>query len=72
MEEVYARLAKHLDKLPIPYPATESGIEQQILARWFSLREAEIALAMTGLPETVSAIAARLETDVTPFDTVTA
>lgn len=63
MEEVYARLAKHLDKLPIPYPATESGIEQQILARWFSLREAEIALAMTGLPETVSAIAARLETE---------
>jgi Na+-translocating ferredoxin:NAD+ oxidoreductase subunit B len=61
MEDVYARLARHLDKLPIPYPATESGIEQRILARWFSPREAEIALAMTGLPEAVPAIAARLE-----------
>jgi Na+-translocating ferredoxin:NAD+ oxidoreductase subunit B len=61
MEDVYTRLAKHLDRLPIPYPATESGIEKQILARWFSPQEAEIALAMTGVPEAVPAIAARME-----------
>jgi electron transport complex protein RnfB len=61
MEDVYARLAKHLDKLPVPFPETESGIEKRILARWFSPREAEIALAMTGLPEGVPAIAKRLE-----------
>jgi Na+-translocating ferredoxin:NAD+ oxidoreductase subunit B len=60
MEDVYAKLARHLDRLPIPYPETESGIEREILARWFSPREAEIALAMTGLPEAVPAIAARL------------
>jgi electron transport complex protein RnfB len=60
MEDVYVRLAKHLDKLPIPYPETESGIEKQILARWFSPREAEIALAMKGLPEAVPDIAKRL------------
>ncbi len=63
MEEVYAKLAKHLDRLPVPYPATESGIELEILARWFSPREAEIALGMTGRPETVETIAARLKTD---------
>jgi len=63
MEEVYARLAKHLDRLPIAYPQTESGIEIEILARWFSPREAEIALGMTGRPEPVEAIAARLKTD---------
>ncbi len=62
MEEVYARLAKHLDRLPIPYPETESGIEREILARWFTPDEARIALAMTGLPETVPAIAGRLGT----------
>jgi NAD-dependent dihydropyrimidine dehydrogenase PreA subunit len=61
MDEVYARLAKHLDRLPIPFPETESGIEREILARWFSPREAQIALAMTGLPEAIPAIAARLE-----------
>jgi len=61
MEDVYARLAKHLDKLPIPFPETESGIEKQILARWFSPREAEIALEMTGLPEPVPVIAGRLK-----------
>ncbi|PKN33412.1 MAG: 4Fe-4S ferredoxin [Deltaproteobacteria bacterium HGW-Deltaproteobacteria-19] len=67
MEEVYAKLAKHLDRLPIPYPETESGIEREILARWFSPREAEIALAMTGLPEAVPAIAARLGTEAEPL-----
>jgi Na+-translocating ferredoxin:NAD+ oxidoreductase subunit B len=60
MSDVYARLAKHLDTLPIPYPPTESGIELKILERWFTPEEAEIALAMTGLPEPVSAIAGRL------------
>ncbi len=64
MDAVYAKLAKHLDRLPIPFPETESGIEREILARWFSPREAQIALAMTGLPEAVPAIAARLEMEV--------
>ncbi|MGD0276682.1 MAG: 4Fe-4S binding protein [Syntrophales bacterium] len=63
METVYKRLAKHLDKLPIPYPATESGLEVKILERWFTEREAEIALAMNGFPETVATIAERLNTD---------
>ncbi len=61
-ENVYDRLAKHLDNLPIPFPATESGVELKILERWFTPDEAEIALAMTGLPESVSAIAERLQT----------
>jgi Na+-translocating ferredoxin:NAD+ oxidoreductase subunit B len=60
MKDVYIRLAKHLDTLPIPYPATESGIEVKILERWFTPEEAEVALAMTGLPEPVSTIAGRL------------
>jgi Na+-translocating ferredoxin:NAD+ oxidoreductase subunit B len=59
-EDVYKRLAKHLDRLPIPFPATESGVEIRILKRWFTPEEAEIALAMRGYPEPVSAIAKRL------------
>lgn len=60
-ENVYAQLAKHINNLHIPYPATESGVELRILERWFTHEEAEIALAMTGLPEPVSAIAERLK-----------
>lgn len=59
-EDTYSRLARHLDTLPIPYPATESGVEIKILKRWFSPDEAAIALAMKGYPEPVAAIAQRL------------
>lgn len=62
-ENIYVLLAKHLDKLPIAFPATKSGIELKILERWFSPDEAQIALAMTGLPEPVNAIAERLKID---------
>lgn len=59
-ENIYERLAKHLDTLPVPFPATESGVEIRILKRWFSPETAEIALAMNGYPESVSVIAKRL------------
>ena len=60
-ENVYARLAKHLDRLPVAFPPTKSGIELRILERWFTEEEAKVALAMRGLPEPVTAIAGRLK-----------
>lgn len=63
METVHEKLAKRLDKLPIPYPATASGVEVRILENWFTGKEAEIALAMNGFPESVDAIAGRLAMD---------
>ena len=60
MDTAHVRLARHLDTLPVPYPATESGVEVKILERWFTEREAEIALAMTGIPDTAASIAERL------------
>jgi len=62
-KNVYALLAKHLDRLPIAFPSTGSGIELKILERWFTREEAEIALAMRGLPEPVPVIAGRLKMD---------
>lgn len=59
-ENIHTLLAKHLDTLPIPLPATESGVEIRILKRWFTTEEAEIALAMRGYPEAVLKIAERL------------
>ena len=61
MDQVYEQLAQHLDKLPIAFPRTESGIELKILKRWFTPEEAGIALKMNGFPEEVPVIAQRLE-----------
>jgi len=63
MNELYRRLAERLNSLPIPFPSTESGVELKILEKWFTEEEAEIALAMTGLPETVELIAGRAGRD---------
>jgi electron transport complex protein RnfB len=58
--DVYRRLQKHLDTLPIPYPATESGVEIRILKRLFTPEEAELALALSAVPETAERISHRL------------
>jgi len=61
-DNIFARLARHLDTLPVGYPATQSGVEIRILERWFSAREAEIALAMSGVPTAAVDLAQRLGT----------
>lgn len=45
--DIYRDLQIHLDKLPIGYPATKSGIELKILEYFFSPIEAELALCLT-------------------------
>jgi electron transport complex protein RnfB len=58
---IYKELANHLDRLPVPFPATESGAELRLLEHWFTLEEARIALKMNGIPEPASKIAKRLD-----------
>jgi len=55
-EEIYRNLQKHLDSLPVGYPATQSGVEIKILKHFFTTDEAEIATYLTITPEPVSAI----------------
>ena len=59
-DDVYRRLQKHIDELPVGYPATESGVELRILRRLFTPEEAEVALALSAIPETVEKIQHRL------------
>ena len=33
-QDIYRRLAQHLDDMPAGYPATESGVELRILRRF--------------------------------------
>jgi electron transport complex protein RnfB len=60
-EQVYRDLQKYLDRMPVAYPATESGVEIRILKHLFTPQEAEIALQISMLPEPVKRIHRRLK-----------
>ena len=66
-ENVYQKLAQHLDKLPGGFPATEDGLELRILKRLFTPEEAELAVHLNLIAEPAAVIARRagLSTDVT-------
>jgi len=53
---LYRELQRHLDRMPIPYPATESGVEIRILKRLFTPEEARVALCLSAIPEPLEAI----------------
>ncbi|MGD2122821.1 MAG: 4Fe-4S binding protein [Gemmatimonadota bacterium] len=55
-ENVYRRLQAHIDKMPVPFPATESGVELRLLEHLFTPEEAEMALHLSALPEPVEKI----------------
>jgi ferredoxin len=61
--DVYQRLARRLDAIPNGFPATESGVEVELLARIFTEDEAGIAAEMRLGPEPVADIAARAGVD---------
>ncbi|MBW2000170.1 MAG: 4Fe-4S ferredoxin, partial [Deltaproteobacteria bacterium] len=58
-EDVYRKLAKHLDDLPGGFPSTESGVELRILRRLFDPEEAELALHLSLIPEEAGVIGRR-------------
>jgi NAD-dependent dihydropyrimidine dehydrogenase PreA subunit len=64
MEEIYKQLAKKLDMVPAGFPATESGLELEILSWIFTPDEAAVALELMFEPETVETISKRLKKPV--------
>ena len=60
MADVYTRLAKKLDKLPQGFPATENGVELDILRKIFLPEDAETAAQLKAFPETAEGLAGRL------------
>jgi electron transport complex protein RnfB len=58
--DVYRCLQRCLDELPVGYPATASGVELRILRQLFTPEEAEVALSLNAVPETVERIQRRL------------
>lgn len=55
-DEIYRKLQKYLDSLPIDYPETESGVELRILKQLFTPQEAEIALNLKVIPQEPKAL----------------
>ena len=64
VQEIYRKLANHLDELPGGFPRTESGIELRILQKLFSPDDAELALHLTLIPEKPRVIARRANISV--------
>jgi len=62
-EDVYQKLAQHLDKLPSGFPATEDGLELRILKRLFTPEEAELATHLNLIAEPAAVIARRAGLD---------
>ncbi|NHI91490.1 MAG: 4Fe-4S ferredoxin [Candidatus Lokiarchaeota archaeon] len=54
--DIYKELALHLDKMPIGYPPTDSGVEIRILKRLFTPEDAEIALKLDFIPKPLKKI----------------
>src|SRR5512137_2990373 len=61
VDDIYRQLQRHLDKLPVGYPPTESGVEIRILKHLFTPEEAALATHLSLVPEPLSRILARLE-----------
>lgn len=59
-DDAYIKLREFLDRFPLGYPKTSSGIELRILKRLFSEEEAKIAVYLTPIPEEAAKIASKI------------
>lgn len=67
-EDVFQKLQKHLDKMPIGYPHTESGVEIRVLKHLFTLEEAQLALKLNFQVESLITIHKKVENNTSiPF-----
>jgi NAD-dependent dihydropyrimidine dehydrogenase PreA subunit len=58
-EEIYLKLAKHLDRLPDGFPPSLTGADLRLLEKLFTPEEAELAVYLTLDRESASVIAER-------------
>ena len=68
-KDIYRKVQEQLDQYSIGFPATESGVEIEILKLLFSEEEATLFSQMTGEPETPQSVADRTNR---PVEEVTA
>ena len=66
-DDAYLKLRQFLDRFPLGYPETPSGVEIKILKKLFSEEEARVAVLLSPLPENVNSIAKRACMDEEPL-----
>ena len=64
-QTLYRRLQQHLDRMPVAFPPTQSGVEIRILERLFTPEEAEIALELSAIPEPAATVHRRFGSRIT-------
>jgi electron transport complex protein RnfB len=57
--DIYRKLQEHIDRMPVGFPATQSGVEIRFLRRLFTEEEAEAALLLSALPEPLARVFSR-------------
>lgn len=70
LNNVYRKLQKHIDNMPVGFPESESGLDIRLLKHLFSPKEAEIALELSALPEPLERIQKRLKKKGIPIENV--
>jgi len=65
---IYEKLQQNLDRFPLGFPKTDSGVELEILKRLYQTDEATIALNLRPKPEAPGVIAARMQKDERELD----
>jgi len=63
-KDVFRQLQERLDQYSMGFPATDSGVEIEILRELFSVEDAEMFLQLTPKPETPEAVAERVGSSV--------
>ena len=58
--DVYRKLQKHIDNMPVAFPESDSGLDIKLLKNLFTPEEAKIALELSALPEPLERIHKRL------------
>jgi electron transport complex protein RnfB len=64
-DDLYRHLQRHLDRMPVPFPSTESGVELRILRQLFTPDDARITLCLSAIPERLSTIHKRAKWPIT-------
>lgn len=67
-DDLYRQLQRHLDRMPVGFPATESGVEIRILRHLFAPEEAAIALELSAIPEPAPVVYRRLKSKMSLAD----
>ncbi len=60
-QDIFKKLALHLDKMPVGYPPTESGVEIKLLQCLFTPIEAEIGSVLNFAPDSIKKIQKRVK-----------